>query len=290
MITMRQLEALRAVIENQTVTEAADVMRLSQPAISKLIANLEHETKLTLFRRDRRRLEATPEALILYQQSLRVIDGLAEITRVSSDLRNLRGGHLNIFSLPALGKSILLKMLSHFMQRHDQARIGLHVHSSRTVLQAVVSRRVDIGLSMIKTEHPGVDCRVLCRADAVCALPLGHALASRDAITAADLEGESFISFGQDARVRELIDLVFEERGVRRRLQIDTHISESVCAFVANGAGVSLVDPFTASDFARRNEILARPFTPTITYDFYLVIPTALIIDLKSPNLSFRWT
>ncbi|MGY8959038.1 MAG: LysR substrate-binding domain-containing protein, partial [Alphaproteobacteria bacterium] len=78
-----------------------------------------------------------------------------------------------IYSLPALGKSVLPKMLADFTRRHDKARIGLHVHSSRTVLQAVASRRIDLGLSMIGTDHPGVDCRILCRVDAVCALPRG---------------------------------------------------------------------------------------------------------------------
>ena len=218
-------------------------------------------------------MEPTPEAEILYEQSLRVFDGLNEITRVSTDLRNLTGGRLNIYSLPALGKSVLPKMLADFTRRHVQARVGLHVHSSRTVMQAVASRRVDLGLSMIGTDHPGVDCRVLRRVDAVCALPPGHALASRETIVVEDLANESFISFGQDARARELIDRAFEERGVARDLRIDTHISESACAFVANGAGVSLVDPFTASDFARRNEIVVRPFAPAIPYEFCLMTP-----------------
>ncbi len=284
MITMRQLEALRAVIENHTVTEAAKIMRLSQPAISKLISNLEFETKLTLFLRDRRRLDPTPEALILYEQSLRIFDGLSEITRVSSDLRNLRGGRLNIFSLPALGKSILPKMLAAFTQEHDQARVGLHVHSSRTVLQAVVSRRVDMGLSMIGTDHPGVDCRGLCRVNAVCALPLGHRLASREAIDAEDLDGESFISFGQDARARELIDLAFEERGVVRQLRVETHISESACAIVANGSGVALVDPFTAGEFARHGEIFVRPFTTEIPYEFCLLTPREQPLSLLAQS------
>ncbi|MEH6361461.1 MAG: LysR family transcriptional regulator, partial [Amylibacter sp.] len=166
MITMRQLEALRAVIENQTVTEAANFMCLSQPAISKLISNLEYETKLTLFQRNRRRLEPTPEAMILYEQSISIFEGMNEITRLSLDLRNLTGGHLTIFSLPALGKSVLPIMLSKFLLNHDQARIGLHVHSSRTVIQAVISRRANMGLSMLRIDHPGVDCRSLLQVDA----------------------------------------------------------------------------------------------------------------------------
>ncbi|MFT6581787.1 MAG: DNA-binding transcriptional LysR family regulator [Alphaproteobacteria bacterium] len=56
-------------------------------------------------------------------------------------------------------------------------------------------------------------------------------------------------------------------------MRIDTHISKSACAFVANGAGVSLVDPFTAGDFARRNDIIVRPFAPAIPYEFCLMTP-----------------
>lgn len=284
MITVRQLEALRAVIDHQSVTGAAAFMRLSQPAVSKLITNLELETQLTLFRRDRRRLDPTPEAMILYEQSLRVFDGLQEIARVSADLRNLSGGRLTIFSLRALGKSVLPKILSAFMAKHAQARIGLHVHSSRTVLQAVASRRVDLGLSMVGTDHPAVDCRTLCRVDAVCALPPGHRLASHETIRAEDLEGESFISFGQDAGIRQRIDSMFDERGITRRLLVDTHISETACAFVAQGSGVSLVDPFTANDFVRHGEIVVRPFVPAIPYEFYVVMPQGQPLSLLAQN------
>ena len=284
MITMRQLEALRAVIENQTVTEAANFMRLSQPAISKLISNLEYETKLTLFQRNRRRLEPTPEAMILYEQSISIFEGMNEITRLSLDLRNLTGGHLTIFSLPALGKSVLPIMLSNFLLNHDQARIGLHVHSSRTVIQAVVSRRANMGLSMLRIDHPGVDCRTLLQVNAVCALPTTHPLASRETITAQDLAGENFISFGQDTRTREQIDMVFEELGIARNLRIDTHTSDSACAFVANGAGVSLVDPFTAVEFARRGEIVVRPFKPVIPYEFHLLTPRGQPLSLMAQS------
>lgn len=284
MITMRQLEALRTVIENQTVTEAANFMRLSQPAISKLISNLEYETKLTLFQRNRRRLEPTPEAMILYEQSISIFEGMNEITRLSLDLRNLIGGHLTIFSLPALGKSVLPVMLSKFLLKHDQARIGLHVHSSRTVIQAVISRRANMGLSMLRIDHPGVDCRSLLQVDAVCALPTTHPLTSRETITAQDLAGENFISFGQDTRTREQIDMVFEELGIARNLRIDTHISDSACAFVANGAGVSLVDPFTAAEFARRGEIVVRPFKPVIPYEFHLLTPRGQPLSLMAQS------
>lgn len=284
MITMRQLEALMAVIENQTVTSAAKFMRLSQPAISKLVANLEHETQLKLFRRDRRRLEPTPEALILYEQAVRVFEGMSEIARVSADLRNLTGGQLKICSLRALGEGVLPTLLSKFLRDHDQARISLQVHSSRTVLQSVMSRRVDLGLSMVRADHPSVDCRVLYRADAVCALPIGHPLTAKDAVTAVDLAGQSFISFGQEAQARALIDLAFAERGVARQMRIDAHTSETACAFVANGVGVALVDPFTAGDFARRNEIAILPFTPSIPYEFYLATPRGQLLSLLAQS------
>ncbi len=96
MPTMRQLEALRAVVKHQTVTEAAKFMRLSQPAVSKLISNLEYETKLQLFERMKRRLVPTGEALILYEQAEEIFSGLREIARISGELRNQSSGRMNV--------------------------------------------------------------------------------------------------------------------------------------------------------------------------------------------------
>lgn len=116
MVSMRQLEAFCAVIDHQTVTGAARFMRLSQPAVSKLVAGLEVETKLNLFRRERRRLVPTEEGLILHQQAQAIFARLRDIGRLSEELRNLECGRLNVVTMTALGRTFLPDAMSSFLR------------------------------------------------------------------------------------------------------------------------------------------------------------------------------
>ena len=66
-LNLRQIEAFKAVVENGTVSRAAEVLRISQPGVSKMIAHLEENTELTLFDRPKGRLVVTQRGMRLYE-------------------------------------------------------------------------------------------------------------------------------------------------------------------------------------------------------------------------------
>lgn len=273
MITMRQLEALSAVIEHQTVTEAARFMNLSQPALSKLISNLEYRTGLPLFRRVKRRLVPTEEALILHEKAGALFTGLGELDRLALDLRNLTVGRLQIVSLAALGRQMVPQALASHLDRRGDIEVGLHLHSSHTVNAWAINQQADLGLTMIPLAHPAVETTRLCRVPAVCVLPVGHRLQRRRRIEARDLDGEAFVSFTAEAAIRREMDAVFDRLGVQRQLRLETYTSESACALVSAGLGVALADPFTAHGLASHGELVMKPFEPAIEYEFFLLRP-----------------
>ncbi|BBK33066.1 regulatory protein NocR [Allostella humosa] len=280
---MRQLEAFCAVIDHQTVTEAARFMRLSQPAVSKLVAGLEQDTGLALFRRERRRLVPTEEGMILHRQAQDIFARLHDIGRLSEELRNLASGRLNVVTMMALGRTFLPDAMSSFLRERPAVMASLHIRSSRTVVDQIVAQQADLGFTMLPVEHPAVSARLLCRLRGVCVLPPGHRLCRSSAIDASDLAGERFVSFSMDSTMRRRVDRVFDAQGVARQLMVDAYISTAACSFVANGMGVSVVEPFTAWDFARQGLVEVRPFRPEVVFDFRMLQPAnkppALLVD-----------
>lgn len=272
-ITTRQIDAFRAVMRHGTVTEAAELLHLSQPAISKLIASLERETSLTLFDRVKKRLVPTPEGELFYQEAERMVLGLESLQRMAEDLRTTRSGHLNIVAMPALGQRHLPRIVAGFLQEHPEAHVSLHIHGSQVANQWVAGQQVDLGLSLLNIEHPAVIKRTLCQVEAVAVLPVDHPLAARDLLTPRDFVGERFISFTRDTRTRHAIDQVFEAADVDRVQRIEVYISEAACGFVAAGQGVSLVDPLTAGAFVADGSLITRPFAPAIPYHIRLLRP-----------------
>ena len=265
MITSRQLEAFRAIMAHGTVTAAAERLGVSQPAVSKILAGLEHEIGYPLFTRIKRRLAPTSEARLLYHS-------LERVTEVAREIRERQIGDLLIYSTPALGRTVLPDVMAGFMKRHAKAHIVFHVRSSTYINQKMVDQQIDLGFSMMPFEHPSMVTEELSRVAAVCVLPADHRLARRKVIRPVDLRGERFLSFPLDGRMRHLIDAAFEQERIERQLQIDVYSSADACALAARGLGVSIVEPFTARDHLGQG-IAVVPFEPRIRYLFRAMRP-----------------
>ncbi len=270
----RQLEAFRAMIETGSVTEAASRIHVTQPAASRLIADLEHAIGYALFRREKKRLLPTPEALALFEEVDRSFIGLRTIAEAAQDIGNFRRGSLHIAGLPALALDFLPRMISQFCADKPNISVSLQIHSSQRVLQCVASQQFDIGFAEIEADHPAVTSRTLCEAPLVAILPRGHPLLERSTLTPEDFKNQSFVSLGSNYITRKRIDAVFLASNVVRKMQIETQLSMAVGNMVAAGAGVSLIDHITAIGLQNRGLVETRPFLPDIKYLYRVLLPS----------------
>ncbi len=271
-INHRQLEAFRAVMDAGTVTAAAERLYVTQPAVSRLIQDLEHALGFALFERRKGRLTPTVEAEILNEEVERSFTGLDKIMQAAEDIGSLRVGHLRIAAMPAMALGFLPRVIRAFSQAHPGVNISLQIRSSTKVMEWLASQQFDLGFAAVQQQHPAVVQELLLEAPFVAVVPGGHRLAKKRRLAPADFEGEAFISLGPELNVRGQIDALFARAGVSRRLAIDTQLSAAVCTLVAEGGGVSLVEPVTAAEHLDRG-IVARPFEAAPRFQYSLLYP-----------------
>lgn len=264
MATVRQLEALRAVIDYGTVTAAADALGISQPSVSKAISLLEHSTGLKLFERRRRRLYPTAEAMTLHGEVDKMFLSLTRIVGMSRELKSLTTGQVSIVASPVLGFNILPDCIGSFRNDHPNANISLHVHDAGVVVQWIIAQQADVGFGWNSIDHPAVSSQPLCELEAVLAMPVGHPLTKRKVCKPSDLEHETFLSFSRDTRTRHNIDTMLDHYGVSVNSPVEAYMSESLCAMVAYGSGISLVNPLSADMLESRGLLVTRRFEPAI--------------------------
>jgi DNA-binding transcriptional LysR family regulator len=273
-MTPRQLEAFRALMEGCTVTQAGERLGISQPAVSKLIFSLERECGFLLFRRDGGRLRVSAEAQMLYHDVEQLFVGIERVERAAADIRNLKRGQLSIVAMPALAQRLLPNIIAAFSRKHPDVHIVLQGRTSRNVADVLINQQADMGVAAWPVDHPNVNLEPLCQTQAVCALPVGHRLSGRSRIKIADLRDEPFIWLASEDHFRYAIEKTLERLKITPQIKIETHIGATACAFVASGAGVAIVDPFSASQF-RADEITVRSLSPIIPFDVWLLLPTS---------------
>ncbi|QIG46648.1 LysR family transcriptional regulator [Nordella sp. HKS 07] len=261
-LSPREIEIFAAVMLHATTTRAADALNITQPAVSKALIQLARKSGFQLFRKNRQRLIPTPEAHMLYAEVKRVFESARSISRAARDIRELRRGRLSICALPAFGLTLLPSIISSFARLHPALAISLDIRSSVTVIQRAGRNQLDIGIGVTSSEEtPSIARRTLTSTPPVCVMPVGHPLSRLKVVQAEDLDGLDFVSMAPGDPVRQQLDALCEERGVKRSLKVDVSLSSACLSLVACGVGVSVVDRLSAW-MAKDLPIEIRDFHP----------------------------
>jgi DNA-binding transcriptional LysR family regulator len=271
-MNLRQIEAFSAIMLTGSVSQAARHIGVSQPAVSRLIAQLERSLDMSLFSREKGRIRPTAEAVTLHEEVRRAFIGIEKLKQIARDIKTFSRGHLRIASLPALSFGFLPKVIARFNALHPDVTITVQTQSSPLIIEWVAAQQFDLGLASGAADSVAVNHEVFSSTVGVCVMPPGHRLQKKAVIRPKDLDGEPFISLGSDYMPRYAVDAAFEAAKIRRRLLIETPFAATVCGCVLEGLGVSIVNPFTADDFVDRG-IVIRPFAPAIPLQTQLLYP-----------------
>ncbi|MEZ0606582.1 LysR substrate-binding domain-containing protein [Paraburkholderia sp. IW21] len=261
----RHIDAFRAVMLARTSTKAAQLINLSQSAISRLIADLERSTQLTLFNRERGRLEPTAEAYSLFAEVERRYAGLDNIREFALSLRSPEMATIRVGSVLSFGLGYFARAIARFREVYPTVRIGLTTGSSQLIRDQVVARTLALGLVTDTIDFAETDAVSFSKLDAVCAVPAHHPLASRPVITLDDLRAWPVISYEPSDMVRWGMDWIFDPGNLGPQVAAIVRYSVNVCALVRENVGVGLVHPVAAYDFLDSGLVFRR-FEPAMTF------------------------
>ncbi len=270
-MNVRQLQALKAIIARGTVTQAAELLGVSQPALSSLIANMEREVGFKVFERSNGRLSPTTEAYYISHEAEKILSGLDKLSQLARDLRDRKAGQLRVASLPGLGIDFVPCLLADFMAKRPDIQLSLQVRSSVEIKEWIAARQFDIGIAEMPVDDPAVEVESLSMR-CVCVLPEGHPLTAKKRLTPKDLNAVPFITLNRDHMTYFRIVSAFENAGMKLNVAAEVLLFAPACALVAGGVGVSIIDPVTASTYAERG-IEVRPFDPPIPFDIGIMYP-----------------
>ncbi|WP_341991402.1 LysR family transcriptional regulator [Azorhizobium sp. AG788] len=267
-----QLDVFSAVVATGSVTAASRHLNLSQPAVSRRLAELERSVGFALFLRDGKRLIITPEGAAFHDELMVSYAGLERMTKVAGEIREVRRGHVRFAAIPALCFGPVPRALAEFMRLYPDINVTFEVHASARIRDAVANGLFDVGVTQAPERFAGLTIAHSFQAPCRAVLPPGHRLASRPALGLEDLPGQGFIAVPPDSEVGRDLRHRLEAAGLALNVRAEALTSLAACALVAAGAGISVVDPFTAEEFGG-GQLAARPFLPRLDFRFAIALP-----------------
>lgn len=254
-LTLRQVEAFRAVMRTGSMTGGADLMAVTQPAVTRLVRDMEAALGFVLFERRGNQLHPTAHASALIPEIERSFIGLERIARVARGIGEQTAGSLRIAAMPAVANTLLPVFLARFLAPRPELQVSLLGVPSPLVAEMVASGQADIGYAEGPLNRHGLNIQAV-PMEAVVVVPVGHRLADVAQVAPLDLSGECVIAVAPGSLFAAGVTLALAE--VPRVARLETGLSYTACALVAQGLGVSIVDPPTAQQFIGRGVVIKR--------------------------------
>jgi len=258
----RQLAAFCAVVERRSFSQAADQLGVTQPAVSLQVRALEKRLGTQLLDRSGRRVEPTEAGLRLYRGAQRLLTLEQQVLDevVSEGVGDLAGS-LGIGASTGPAAVVVPQLLCEFQQAHARVRVALEVHDTRTVVELVADRRLELGIVGAAPRHRAVRFDPFAYDEVVLVCPPGHRFGGRT-LGAHELASETLVVMQEGAGVRRIVEDELRRLGLRLRdldLRLELGLQESVRSAVLAGYGVTFISRAAVeSDLAAGTLVEAR--------------------------------
>jgi DNA-binding transcriptional LysR family regulator len=267
---LRHIEVFHAVMQAGTISGAAQLLHISQPAVTKVLQHCELQLGMALFDRVRGKLYATPEAERLFVEIDKLNRDLVSIRRLAANLRAGESELVRVVATPTLGAAVIPAAMTRWCKAFPQGRCELATNHTREIVNALLLGEADLALSLQDPRHPGIKTECIAVGPMVVLCPAGSVEAAQGGPLGVDEFQTELIGLAADDALGSVVMNACEAQGVHPQSRITVQTYQLARSLVEAGVGMTVVDPFTAasSDLAR---LRIRPLAPGIPVQLYLL-------------------
>jgi DNA-binding transcriptional LysR family regulator len=268
---LRHIEVFHAIMQVGTISGAAQVLHISQPAVTKVLQHAELQLGMPLFERVRGKLYPKPEAHRLFVETEKLHRDLQAIRRLAASLKGRAVETVRLVSTPTIAISVLPQAMTAWRRNFPETRCELATHHTCEIVNALRLGEADLALSLQDPRHPGIVAEPIAEGLLTAVAPAGTWSVAECAqpLGPADLSGE-LIGLADSDPLGELVIAACEAQGVHPVFHTVVQTYQIARSLVEAGAGTALVDPFTAAS-AVASKVQQRPWTPAIPVQLFLL-------------------
>jgi len=253
------LRLFLAVVEERSMARAAERERITTPAISKRIADLEAQLDVQLLERSNTGVRTTAAGRSLAADARGILDALEAAQGKLTDYARGVRGEVRVSANPTSMLGTLPRDIQRFAARYPQVRILLDERRSAQIVHAVAAGEVDIGLCMLRPSDPELEVTPYRTVRLVLVVPLDHPLSRRRSIRFAETAECDFVLHSENSMLWRLVTGGAAESGFTLRSRVQTTTQEGMRRLVEAGMGVAVMPEESAAPYAKLHSFRCIP-------------------------------
>jgi DNA-binding transcriptional LysR family regulator len=267
---LRYIELFHAVLTTGSITGAAKLLDISQPAASKALQHAEDKLGFALFSRVRGRLQPTQQALLLRDRIEKIIQDVHELQRLTTSMGQPGNCPLRVTCTPTLALALLPTATTLLRKSFPDVTVELSTQHSAMMCESLTLRETDIGLTLQDTGHQTLRQRVLCRGQVMVIAPPGFwpEAELNQPLPIGALASQSMIGITVRDALGNMLQSHLAKVAPAPQIAVSVQTYQLAHSLVAKGEGLALVDPFTAR-CGGANSVQMRPLKPHLDVVLY---------------------
>jgi DNA-binding transcriptional LysR family regulator len=240
-MNFNHLAIFQAVAEELSVSRAADRLLVSQPAVSKQLAQLERSLKSKLVDRLPRGVRLTASGELLAGYARRIFALADEAKRAMGELAGVERGRLAVAATPTIGVYWLPTVLVKYRRAYPGVEMRMEIHPTPTIARLLVEGTVDVGLAESPPDAEGIEASVFMKDQMTAIASPHHPLARRRRVSLEDLCREPFVVREVGSGSKSLVERALLERGLKVDPVMSLGSTEAIKRAVMEGVGIAIV-------------------------------------------------
>jgi DNA-binding transcriptional LysR family regulator len=272
----RRLQVFHAVAKQMSFTKAAEVLYMTQPAVTFQIKQLEEHFNARLFERGHGKISLTPAGEMVLEYAERILGMSQELETRVREMTGRLSGPLLIGASTTIAEFLLPPVLGEFKALHPEVQAKLAVANSEAIENRVAEHTLDIGLIEAPSHLPTLLTETCCDDELQVIVAPKHPLAKLKVVTPKQLVEYPYVTREPGSGTREFTDLYFRKAGIHANelnVVMELGSPEALKGVVGTGLGFAVISRVTVERERRLGDLVALPLQPKLIRTLSLVYP-----------------
>lgn len=247
MLTLRQIEVVRAIMVTGTVAGAAKLLNVSAPGISRLMKYTEDSLGVRLFDRRSGRYVPTPEARTIFDLLDTVYRKVEDLQFAVGALGKGAGQELRFASVPSIANVMMPRAVERLRRRFPDLALDINILKIEEAIDYLLLGRGEVVAISSRFDHSVIDFTPLATGRLLCIVPAAGELAGRRSITPDEMVQHPLIGIDPNDPYGAIMAGIFRQRGLTYSMNVKARFGTTVCSLVAAGLGIAIIDEFTVA-------------------------------------------
>lgn len=267
---LRHIEIFHAIYTTGSITNAAKILHVSQPSVSKVLSHAEIQLGFNLFDRVKGRLIPTEEAKMLFDEVDKIYQQMRAVKNTAENIKKSGHGTIKLGLTPALGFDVVPKAIAHYYEQYPNVNFTIETVHNDAVLQTLLEHKCDLAVLFSPKTMPGVTSTIFDESELVIVYPKDTIAGNPAKLSLNTLSDFEFIDISDSGPLGTLMFNRMMEENIHFKSKIKVQTYFIAARLVAQGVGICVVDKHTAQGNLSQNTVMAS-FDPPLLFNINIL-------------------